>query len=56
MRIVEMARLKLRSLLRREQVERELDDELRFHLEMQTDAHLRAGMSPEVVKLPLIGS
>ncbi|HTE50202.1 MAG TPA: ABC transporter permease [Kofleriaceae bacterium] len=35
-----------RSLLRRGAVERELDDELRFHLERQTEKHQAAGLSP----------
>ena len=38
--------LKLRSLLSRPAAERELDDELRFHLEMETEANLRRGMAP----------
>lgn len=38
--------LKLRGLLARDRVERELEDELRFHLEMETEANLRRGMSP----------
>jgi len=28
-------------------IEREIDDELRFHVEMRTDDNVRAGMSPE---------
>ncbi|HEU5217412.1 MAG TPA: ABC transporter permease, partial [Gemmatimonadales bacterium] len=39
--------LRFRSLFRRTQVERELDDELRDHLERQIEAHLASGMSPE---------
>jgi predicted permease len=39
-------RLRLRSLFRREQVNRELDDELRDHLERQTEQNLAKGMSP----------
>ena len=35
----------LRALFRRREVERELDDELRFHLDMQTEENVRAGMS-----------
>ena len=38
--------LKLRSLLSRSAAERELDDELRFHLEMETEVNLRRGMAP----------
>src|SRR5262245_17197380 len=46
MRIVTVLRLRLRSLLRRGSVERELDDELRYHLDRLTDEHLAAGMTP----------
>jgi len=38
--------LRLRSLLRREAVERELDEELQFHLERHTDAQMAKGLSP----------
>src|SRR5215510_14837054 len=38
---------RLRALLRRTQVERELDEELRYHLEQQTQQNIRLGMSPE---------
>ena len=33
------------ALLRKEPVERELDDEVRFHIEMETEQNVRAGMS-----------
>ena len=36
---------RLRAILRRQSVERDLDDELRFHVEHQTQKHLRAGRS-----------
>jgi len=36
---------RLRSLFRRDRVERELDDEMRFHLEQQVDAYMRTGLS-----------
>ena len=39
--------LRLRSLFRGQRVERELDDELRFHLEQQIAENLAAGMSAE---------
>jgi predicted permease len=44
-----LSRLKtaLGALLRRTQVERELDEELRYHLERQTELNIRLGMSPE---------
>ncbi len=32
---------------RRSKAERELDDEMRFHLEKQIELHVAAGMSPE---------
>jgi macrolide transport system ATP-binding/permease protein len=38
---------RLRSLFRRERLDRELNDELAAHLEMHTADNLRAGMSPE---------
>ena len=34
--VLRAALLRLRSLVRKEVVERELDEELRFHLEMET--------------------
>jgi predicted permease len=37
--------LRLRSLFKRDAVERDLDDELRFHLEKQVDAYERSGLS-----------
>ena len=39
-------RLRLRALFRRGTMERELDDELRFHLEQEAAKHERAGMAP----------
>jgi putative ABC transport system permease protein len=39
--------IRFRSLFRRDRVEDELDDELRFHLEKETEQYLRAGMSRE---------
>jgi predicted permease len=36
---------RLRSLLRRNSVELELDDELRFHFEQQVEKHLRSGLT-----------
>jgi putative ABC transport system permease protein len=37
--------LRIRSLFRRNVVEQELDDELRFHLEQQVESYVRAGLS-----------
>ena len=38
---------RLRSLLRREREDAETEEELRFHVEMETARNLRAGMAPE---------
>src|SRR4051812_2496206 len=37
--------LRLRSLFRRQEVEGELDEELRYHLELQIEENLRKGMT-----------
>jgi len=44
-----LSRLKaaLRALLRRSQAEHELDEELRYHIEQQTEQNIRLGMSME---------
>jgi predicted permease len=39
-------RARLRALLQRNAAERELDEELRFHIEMETEKNVRAGMNP----------
>lgn len=39
--------IRLRSLFRRSKVEEELDDELRFHWERQTEKYMNGGMSRE---------
>src|SRR5689334_23683104 len=46
MRVLDQVRLRLRSLFRRARVERELDAELRFHLDQQIEENLVAGMPP----------
>ena len=40
-------RVRLRALFRKAEVERELDEELRFHLEKETEQNLARGMDPE---------
>jgi putative ABC transport system permease protein len=40
-------RTALRALLRRSEVERELDEELCHHIEQQTEQNIRLGMNPE---------
>ena len=47
MRWLLIVRLRLRSLFQRAAVERELEEELRFHLDRQVQQNLAAGMSPE---------
>src|SRR5262245_11033625 len=44
-----LSRLKtaLRALLRSTQIERELDEELRYHIEQQAEQNIRLGMRPE---------
>ncbi|MGH9842139.1 MAG: ABC transporter permease, partial [Blastocatellia bacterium] len=37
----------LRALLRKSEMERELDEELRYHIEQQTEQNIRLGMNPE---------
>ena len=39
--------LRLRSLLRRDRVEQELDEELRYHLDQQIEENLSKGMAPD---------
>ena len=39
--------LRLRSLFRRSQVEQELDEELRYHIERQIEEHISKGMTEE---------
>src|SRR5215831_2610067 len=41
---------RFRTLARRRELESDLDDELRFHLEMQTAANIRLGMTPAVAQ------
>src|SRR4051812_45810474 len=45
-RLVRIAALRFRSLFRRDVVERELDDELQYHVDQQTAENVRTGMSP----------
>src|SRR5258708_3491799 len=47
MRGIAKLRLRLRSLFRRNSTERELEEEVRFHLDQQIEENLAAGMSPQ---------
>jgi putative ABC transport system permease protein len=44
MRALHKARLRVRSLIRRSQLERELDEEFRFHLDQLVEENIAAGM------------
>jgi predicted permease len=46
MRLWNILRLRLRSLLSREQLDGDLDDELRYHLERQAEEDIASGMDP----------
>src|SRR5260221_10180555 len=47
MRAIKALRLRFRSLVSRERLDQELDDEMRYHLERQIEENLVAGMSQE---------
>lgn len=47
---------RLRALFLKERVEQELDEELRFHLERETDENIRRGMTPEDARLAALRS
>jgi predicted permease len=47
MRVLEILRLRLRTLLTRGRLDREVEEELRFHLDRQTQQNLDAGMPPD---------
>src|ERR1041384_3539545 len=40
-------RLRLRSVFRRGRIDRELDEELQFHLDRQIESGIAAGLAPE---------
>jgi putative ABC transport system permease protein len=42
-----LLRTRLRGLLRRKSVEREMEEELRFHLRMRAEENVRRGMTPD---------
>src|SRR5689334_10245187 len=46
MRLLRHVLQRLRAAARRRRFERDLDDEMRFHLEMQAAAHATRGLSP----------
>jgi len=44
-------RMALRALLRKSEVECELDEELQGHLDQQTEQNIRLGMNPEEARV-----
>ncbi len=51
-----VAAARLLGLFKRKRLERELDAEVRFHLEMQVDDNVRAGMKPEEARYAALRS
>src|SRR5262247_2618658 len=47
---------RLRALLRKSEMERELDEELRYHVERQTEQNVRLGMNPEEARYAALRS
>lgn len=56
MRLFDKIRLRLRSLFRRQETERELADELHFHLDQLTEENIAAGMAPEEARIASLRS
>ena len=54
MRIANMVRMRLRALFRRNRLEEDLDAELRYHVERDTQENICAGMMPELARLRAI--
>jgi predicted permease len=51
-----LMRTRLRGLLRRGSVEREVDEELRFHVMMRAEENMRRGMTPDEARLAALRS
>jgi putative ABC transport system permease protein len=49
-RFIRIVLLRLRSLVRWGDVERELDDEVRYHIERQVEENIRLGMAPSAAR------
>src|SRR5688572_22630535 len=47
MRLINILSTRLRALRRREEVIGDIDEEMRLHIEMETEANIRWGMSPD---------
>ena len=55
-RLVRIALLRARSIVRRGDVERELDEELRYHIEQQIAQNIARGMSPDAARTAALKS
>ena len=55
-RVLDKLRLRLRSLLRRRNVERELADELQFHLDQMMQENVASGMAPQEARMAALRS
>jgi predicted permease len=53
-RWLDIVRLRLRSLFRRDAVEKELERELRFHLDRETEANQTVGLAPAQARLAAV--
>jgi hypothetical protein len=53
-RFIDILRLRLRSLFLRTRVERELDEELEYHLERQIQEHIAAGFNERTRVAPRV--
>src|SRR5262245_7787978 len=51
MRWLRKTRLRIQSLLGGSQLDRDLDEELRYHLDRQIEQNIASGMSPEEARL-----
>src|SRR6185369_2340488 len=44
--ILDQIKVKLRAILKRNKIEQELDEELRYHIQKQAEQNLSSGMTP----------
>src|SRR5215472_19169571 len=56
MRFAKTAAMRLRALFRRNRVEEDLDEELRYHVDRDAEENIRAGMGPEAARLQALRS
>lgn len=56
MRLLDKLRLRFRSVFRRDDVERELTEELQFHIDQQTEEYVASGMPPEEARMAALRS